>query len=89
MGFTAVGTPNCALPAMVFQLVYTTLLRALVASTRMSTLTRSVPRKVRPIEAFSANCAGPLMELRPAFPHWPCAGAAKAAGLRKSPEGAS
>ena len=32
--------------------------------------------------AFSENCAGPVIELRPALPHCPAAGAAYAAGLR-------
>src|SRR5216684_9177056 len=38
-----------------------------------------------PISAFSANCAGPRIELRPALPHCPAVGAVNASGLAYEP----
>ena len=71
MALAAVGNPNCALLIVVFQLVNVTWLRTLVESIRKSRLKRRPTRNVRAIEAFSVNCAGPVIESLPAFPHWP------------------
>ena len=48
---------------------------------------RSLERNVRLIDAFKVNCPGPLIEFRPAFPHFPAAGAANAAGFKLNPAG--
>ena len=74
---------------VVFHVVYLTVFNTFVASIRQSALSRLVNRNVRPIEAFSENTAGPVIESRPALPHWPGAGAVNAAGLRNSPAGAA
>ena len=66
-----VGKPNCALVTVVFQLVKTTWFSALAESIRRSRLNRSFRRKVRPMEAFKVNWAGPLMVFLPAVPHDP------------------
>ena len=42
-----------------------------------------VSRNVRANEAFIENWSGPVIESRPALPHWPGAGAVNAAGFRK------
>src|SRR5262245_849314 len=70
---------------MVFTPVYVTRLRMLVASMRQSSDTRSPHRNDRPAPAFSEKVAGPRIELRPALPHRPAAGAAYADGFAKKP----
>src|SRR5262245_9227851 len=42
-------------------------------------------RNVRVRDALRLNCAGPVMEFRPAFPQLPAVGATNAAGLRNLP----
>jgi hypothetical protein len=64
-----VGNPNWVLLMAVFQLVKVTWLRRFVESIRKSRLNRPSKRNVRPIEAFKVNCAGPMIEFLPAFPH--------------------
>ena len=83
IGLAVTGRPNCALVTMVFQLGKVTWFSALVASSRRSALIRSLRRKVRASEAFSENCAGPVMELRPALPHWPGGGRRKRGGVQE------
>ena len=75
-----VGNPNCALPTVVFHDVYETRFKALLESKRRSKLCFSPSRNTRPAEAFRLNCIGPVMMLRPAFPHVPAAGTENAAG---------
>src|SRR4029450_6760895 len=58
-----------------------------VASIRQSRLNRSPTANVRMMPAFKANCAGPVMLFRPAFPHWPSAGGANAVGFAYEPAG--
>src|SRR5262245_45518166 len=48
-------------------------------------LTRRLNRNERANDAFNSNCDGPLIELRPAFPHCPGAGATNAAELTCRP----
>ena len=55
MALAAAGSPNCALLIVEFQPVKVGWLRKFVESIRKSRLSRSRRRKVRPIEAFSAN----------------------------------
>ena len=75
IGLAVVGSPNWALLTIVFQLGNVTWFNALVASIRKSAFKRSLKRNVRPRPASKVNCAGPMMEFLPAFPHWAAAGA--------------
>src|ERR1700687_4735940 len=81
MALAGFGNPNCVLVTVVFQLGNVTWLRAFVASSRKSRLSRSVIWKIRPREAFRPNCDGPMMEFLPALPHWPGCGTAQAGGV--------
>ena len=78
MAAAAVGSPNVELLRVVPQLVMVAWLRALVASKRRSMLRRSPIRKTRLKEPLRENTSGPGMVSRPASPHRPAAGAAKA-----------
>ena len=51
-------------------------------------LRRSVIGNVVPKDAFRLNCDGPVMESRPALPHWPAGGGVYAAGFKNKPAGA-
>src|SRR5260221_11920937 len=79
------GNPNCGLLTKVFTPVYVTRFNTFVASIRQSSDRRSPHRNDRPAPAFSENCAGPRIELRPAFPQRPLAGATNADGFAKKP----
>src|SRR5262249_38796987 len=85
IGFAVEGRPNWGLVAITFQLGYVTWFRAFSVSSRKSKLSRSENRNVLAIEAFKANCPGPVIEFRPAFPQYPDRGAATAAGFRNRP----
>src|ERR1019366_3352304 len=83
------GSPNWVkLVTLVTQLGYVTWLSTLAASKCKSAFHRSLIRNVRAMDAFRLNCAGPVIELRPALPHCPRAGAVYAARLRCLPAGA-
>src|SRR6516164_1562153 len=83
------GSPNCVLLIFVIQLWYVTWFKTFCASTLRSILKRSPQGNVLPSVPVILNCVGPVMEFRAALPHWPGAGAWKAAGFRKSPAGAA
>src|ERR1017187_1801966 len=85
MAAALVGSPNVELLTVVPQPVIVAWLRALVASKRRSMLRRSPIRKTRLKEPLSENTIGPGMVSRPASPHRPAAGAAKALVLKPSP----
>src|SRR5690348_10715374 len=85
MVLARLGNPNCGLPKVVSTPVYVTWFRTLVASTRQSKLRRSPQGNDRPSPRFSENWAGPRMELRPASPQLPAAGAAYAEGFAYRP----
>src|SRR5690242_18017793 len=87
MGLAVAGRPNWALLMLTIHAGYVTWFRALVASKRRSAFQRSPSRKVRDMDAFMVNCEGPVMEFRPALPHWPGSGTRTAAGLRNRPCG--
>src|ERR1035438_8930925 len=80
------SNPRLLLPMLVLKLENVTWLSALVASKRRSMLLRSVTRKVRPSDPLRLNWVGPAMVSRPALPHCPAGGVAKA---RASPAGFS
>src|SRR5664280_555474 len=85
MAEAAVGSPNVELLTVVPQPGRVAWLRALVASKRRSMLRRSPIRKTRLKEPLSENTSGPGMVFRPASPHRPAAGEAKALRLKPSP----
>ena len=53
-----------------------------MASKRRSAFRRSPKRKVRLAEALRVNWAGPVMELRPALPHWSGGGRGVGGGVQ-------
>src|ERR1035438_9659651 len=85
MAEAAVGSPNGGLLVVVPEPVMVGWLRALVASKRRSMLRRSPIRKTRLRAPLRENTIGPGMVSRPASPHRPAAGAAKALILKPSP----
>ena len=79
--FACTGSPNWELPTIVLTPVNVTRFRRFVASMRQSSDRRSVQMNERPAPPFNENVAGPRIELRPALPQRPLAGAVYAAGF--------
>ena len=69
MALAVAGRPNCALPNVVFQLGKRDVVDRVGGINPQITAQPVAQSERAASEAFKVNCAGPVMESRPALPH--------------------